>query len=151
MDATGLEAAPPRVATGSPVSRLSGPLAAATVGLSGVLLLAVVDPGQPGHYPACPFRALTGLDCPGCGSLRAVHALAHGDVVAAADSNLLAVLLLPVVLVGWAGWARRSALGRPRGPRVTPARVVYGLLALVVVFWVVRNLPGVGFLPSGPG
>lgn len=133
------------------VGRLSGPIAAASVGAAGVLLVALVDPGQPGHYPLCPFRAMTGLDCPGCGSLRAVHALAHGDLVAAADSNLLAVALLPLVVVGWAGWAWRSARGLPRGPRVVPGAAVYGLLALVAVFWVVRNLPGVGFLPSGPG
>lgn len=140
-----------RTATpGSALARLAGPVASATVALSGVLLVAAVDPNQPGHYPLCPFRAFTGLDCPGCGSLRAVHALAHGDVVGAANDNLLAVLLLPIVVLGWAAWVRRSALGQPRGPRVVPAAVVYALLVLVVVFWVVRNLPGVGFLPSGP-
>ena len=41
--------------------------------------LATVDPNQPGHYPTCPFLATTGFYCPGCGALRAVHDLLHGE------------------------------------------------------------------------
>ena len=47
----------------------------------------MVDPNQPGHYPTDPFLAITGLYCPGCGTLRALHALARGDLLTASTST----------------------------------------------------------------
>ena len=34
------------------------------------------------HLLACPFKKLTGLDCPGCGLQRSIVSLLKGDVVA---------------------------------------------------------------------
>jgi len=103
--------------------------------------VAVVDPNQPGHYPTCPFLAVTGYYCPGCGSLRALHDLAHGDVAGALARNPLMVLAAGGLLVAFVLWARRLWRGLPR-TRVAPAALLYGLLALVVAFWVLRNVPG---------
>jgi hypothetical protein len=139
---------PPTVAR--PAPRLRAPLGVAAVGVGVLGYLAVVDPNQPGHYPACPFRALTGLDCPGCGSLRALHSMAHGDVAGALDQNILTVLAVPLLVGLWVGWLRRSRQGLPR-QRLAPASLLYGLAGLVVAFAVVRNLPGVPFLGSGIG
>ena len=105
----------------------------------------VVDPNQPGHYPSCPFLALTGAYCPGCGSLRAVHALAHGDVGAAVGLNLLAVLAVGALAVIWVRWVRRSWRGQPR-TTVAPAVTLWALAGVVIVFAVVRNLPAGGAL-----
>jgi hypothetical protein len=102
-------------------------------------VIATVDPNEPGHYPTCPFLSLTGAYCPGCGSLRAVHALAHGDVGTAIDRNPLAVLAVPLVVALWLLWARRRVLGRPR-TWAAPAWVINALLVAVVAFWVLRNL-----------
>jgi hypothetical protein len=80
--------------------------------LLGVAYLGVVDPNEPGHYPLCPTQALLGVDCPGCGGLRCVHALTRGDVVGALDHNALAVLvLLPLAVITWALWFRREWRG----------------------------------------
>ena len=104
-----------------------------------------VDPNEAGHYPTCPFLSLTGLACPGCGSLRAVHALAHGDVGAALGLNLLTVLAIVPLVVIWARWLVRSRSGVPRST-VAPAPVLWGLLVVVVAFGVLRNLPAFGWL-----
>lgn len=111
-------------------------------GALGVGVLATLDPNRPGHYPTCPFLFLTGLWCPGCGSLRVVHDLAHLDLLGALDRNPLTVLLMPVVAYAWVGWLLRLT-GRtvPRVGRA-PAAVVWGFLALVLTFWVLRNMPG---------
>ncbi|WP_352301936.1 DUF2752 domain-containing protein [Kineosporia sp. NBRC 101731] len=85
------------------------PLVVAAVTGAATGYLAVVDPNRPGHYPGCPFRALLGVYCPGCGGLRAVHDLAHGDVPAALSSNLLVTLVAPVAVVLWVRWFRRLA------------------------------------------
>ena len=89
--------------------RLVGPLAVGAAAVGVVGLLAVVDPSEPGHYPLCPFRAMTGLDCPGCGTLRGIHELATGHPVAALDRNALAILLVP---------RARHRLGRLAAPDV---------------------------------
>jgi hypothetical protein len=112
-------------------------------------VVATVDPEHPGHYPTCPFLALTGWWCPGCGSLRAVHALTQGEVATAIDRNVLTVLAVPALIVAWAACLRRSITGRARAPRGISPVAIWALLALVVAFGVLRNLPaGSWFAPS---
>jgi len=122
------------------LAALHRPAAVAAAAAATVAYVGAVDPNEPGHYPTCPFLAVTGLFCPGCGSLRAVHAMAQGDVVAAVSSNLLAVLAVLPLAVIWLGWVRRSWRGTPR-ESVAPPLVLWALLVLVVVFAVVRNMP----------
>lgn len=102
-----------------------------------MLAAALGDPTRPGRFPSCPFRALTGLDCPGCGSLRALYELAHGHVVAALDHNAFLVVFLPF---GALVWLRAVTGGR------SPSRVLPGWvwLALVAAWGVIRNLPVFG-------
>ncbi|MFE5489450.1 DUF2752 domain-containing protein [Streptomyces virginiae] len=99
----------------------------------------LADPTRPGRFPSCPFHALTGLDCPGCGSLRALHQLTHGHVFAAMDYNLLLIAALPCIALVWlravTGRTTRRALP-PWGPRVA--------LVVVALWTVVRNLPVLG-------
>ncbi len=117
----------------------------------GLLLVSVAlhvrDPHRSGSWGVCPWLVLTGTYCPGCGGLRAVNDLSHGDVVAAASSNLLLVGALPVL--AWA-WVRRFRDGW-RGVRRyvderAALRTTYVVLGLAVAFWVVRNLPFAGWL-----
>ena len=116
------------------------PVGVAVIAVASVAVVAVVDPNEPGHYPTCPFLAVTGLFCPGCGSLRAVHALAHGDIGQAAGLNILTVLaILPLVVV-WAAWLQRSWRGTQR-TSVLPAPALWALLVAVCAFAVLRNLP----------
>ncbi|HEY5184017.1 MAG TPA: DUF2752 domain-containing protein [Actinomycetes bacterium] len=148
---TSLAADTERAAVRSRGARLVGPLAVAAGVLASVGLLAAVDPNQPGHFPTCPFKAMTGLDCPFCGGLRAVHDLAHGNVVAALDRNVLVVLAVPVVAFAWLQWLRRAVRPGTAPRREVPPWLVRAVIVLVLVFWVVRNIPGVPFLGSGVG
>lgn len=121
--------------------------AAATVAASAAAaVLYAVDPNEPGHYPTCPFLATTGLYCPGCGALRAIHDLLHGDVAGALARNPAVLLALPYLLLALVTWWLRST-GHP-APRSTslPPAVVWGLLVAITVFWVLRNLPGFDWL-----
>lgn len=114
---------------------VAGGLTAATAALR------LRDPHVSGSWGYCPFLVLTGRPCPACGGLRAVNDLTHGDLVAAMSSNLLVVALIPVAVYWWAQWYRAASGRRP--PLGTgPARMwlVWGSLALGVVFGVVRNL-----------
>lgn len=135
------------------LARLRSPLLVA--GATGALALAlhVRDPHASGSWGVCPWLLLTGTSCPGCGSLRAVHDLTDGDVAAAASSNLLLVLALPVVVLLWARWTKRAWSGPEATPShsvaVSPrrAQLLVALFAVVaVVFGVLRNLPAGSWL-----
>jgi hypothetical protein len=131
---------PARAKRRTPAGSLFEPTAVAVAAAAAVSYVAAVDPNQPGHYPGCPVLSLTGFFCPGCGTLRALHALAHGDLVAAAGFNIMAVLAVVGLAVIWVQWTRRRWLGRPRTSTAPPARL-WALLVVVVAFTVVRNLP----------
>jgi hypothetical protein len=127
----------------------AGPLlvAAAVAGLT--LALRLHDPHGYGSWGLCPFKALTGLDCPGCGGLRAVNDLTHGDLSAAAGSNLFFVASIPLLVGLWGVWLwrwRQEARRREETPLrlLTPARArllgsIY--LGALLAFTVFRNTP----------
>jgi hypothetical protein len=126
--------------TGGPRAVLR-PLGVAVAALAATGYVAVVDPNVAGHYPTCPFLAITGWYCPGCGALRAVHALAHGDLSTALARNPFAVVAAGYLAVAWALWLRRTATGRPRR-WLAPPWVLYSVLGAILMFWVLRNVPG---------
>lgn len=125
----------------SPLRRVVRPLAAlVAVGLP-TLYVAAVDPNTPGHYPTCPVLTATGWWCPGCGGLRAVHALTHGELTTAVHDNLLVVLLVGLAAVLWTGWSW-AALTGGRAPRISfglPGTVL--LVLVLTLFMILRNLP----------
>lgn len=137
---SGVGAAVPADARAVPRARLwRGPVLTAALVGAATLLLAVRDPHQEGSYGSCPLYAATGLACPACGGLRATHDLAHGDLAAAWSTNALWVALVPVVVGLWVWWVVRAARGRP-APAL-PAWSAWVLLAAILVFGVLRNLP----------
>lgn len=113
----------------------------------GTAVLAVVDPVTT-HVPLCPLKALTGLDCPFCGSLRAVHALTRFDVARALDHNAMFTLAVPALVICWTVWFLRS-LGRPLPESWRlPARTTAVALAVALAFGVARNVPALAWLGS---
>jgi len=106
---------------------------------SGYLLL--FEPGKSGFFLVCPFRKLTGLACPGCGSTRALHRLIHGDVVAAFHFNPLFVLALPLMLYVLARYTDAAIRGKPINPNRLNAKYIWALFVVIVSFWIFRNTP----------
>lgn len=104
-------------------------------------LLYWFPPDRYGFYPRCWLHELTGLQCPGCGGLRAVHRLLHGQLAAAWRLNPLVY-----VVGGWGvSWAVARWAGRWVGRRWAdffqcPAWG-WGLLVLGLVFGILRNVP----------
>lgn len=123
-------------------SRLYTGLAAGALGLGALAYVGLVNPHQPGSlFPPCPFKLLTGWNCPGCGGLRMTHDLLHGDVSAAVVDNVYLLIGLPLLAV-WSLW--RARRGRPV---LSPVLLV--MLVVTATAWtVVRNLPGFPLVPT---
>jgi hypothetical protein len=104
-----------------------------------LLMLFLFDPTRVRIFPVCTFHRLTELDCPGCGSLRAMHQLLNGNVMTAFRHNPLLIGSLPLFAwIGcrfvWRTWRREP------GWTVRPLWIwIYG--ALWIVFGIARNLP----------
>ncbi|NLA63449.1 MAG: DUF2752 domain-containing protein [Bacteroidales bacterium] len=106
-----------------------------------LFILFYIDPNVYPFFPKCPFLVATGLECPGCGSQRAMHQLLHLNIAGAFRQNPLIVLYLPYVVLGiyleYFG-------GNKRLPRVR--NTLYGksaaiiILISIVLFWIGRNI-----------
>lgn len=110
-----------------------------TLGCVGIWFADPTTPGGPS--PLCPTKALFGIDCPGCGSLRAIYALLHGDIGAAVHYNAVGVVCIALLL--WAFGA--YCVGLWRGRRVRSWQhhrwAAVTLLVVVGVWFVIRNIP----------
>jgi hypothetical protein len=120
-------------------------------GLALALGLQVADPSEPTSFPVCPFYAITDLYCPGCGTLRCLHALLRTDLRSAIDYNVLTVVFAPMLVVarlsiGVAGITGRQLPLAWSAPRWTgwAVGVAFGL------FWILRNLPFAPFTWLAP-
>lgn len=120
------------------LARVGAPLLlAAGIALASVALH-LRDPHE-SSWVTCPLYELTGRYCPGCGGLRAVNDLTHGDVLAAASSNLLFVVSIPLLVYAWTRWVRAEWTGRGVGPIRQPYAVACVVLGAAFVFTVIRN------------
>ena len=107
--------------------------------------LAYVGLGDPHRsdfaFPVCPFKALTGWNCPACGGLRMTHDVLHGDFAAAVVDNVFLLVGMPMLaiwlLVRWR-----------RGQSLMPMPAVVVIAVAAITWTVVRNLPGFPLVPT---
>ena len=116
----------------------------AAAGLAYAAVTALLGVGLP-----CPFHAVTGLWCPGCGVSRMCLALLRLDFAAAWQWNPGLMLILPfLALLGGRAAVRYVRTGQTKPPRWERAVMVL-LAAFLVVYGVARNLPGLTWLAPG--
>lgn len=107
-------------------------MALGVVALIAATALWLWNPAIEGPFPPCPFYWLTGLQCAGCGVLRATHQLLHGDVAAAWALNpvyVVGLALMPFAVAAW--W---------RGALMTKTWHVAVIIAVLVAFTIARNV-----------
>ena len=113
--------------------------------------IALLIPRLHALIPPCPFRSLTGLYCPGCGTGRMAQALVQGDVLAALRFNPVAFALIPVIGYALARDCLR-VFGIARLPRILMSRVTVAAIPwLIAAYWIARNLPWPPFSWLSPG
>lgn len=123
-------------------TRLYGALGTGALLVGGLAYVGLADPHSPGSvFPACPFKLLTGWNCPACGGLRMTHDLLHGDLAAAVVDNVFLLVGLPALLA----WV----LVRWRTERPIFTKSAIAVIAVLAVTWTVaRNLPGFPLVPT---
>jgi hypothetical protein len=128
---------------GTPVFWVLAASATAIAVLAGAVLF-YFDPSRYGFYPICLFHSTTGLLCPACGSLRALHQLLHGHLAAAFHLNPLLVVALPMVVWYAADSAARMRRNEPVRAAISK-RWIWLIVAIGAAVSVWRNIPGSPF------
>ena len=113
-------------------------IVAVLVVLALIIFFSLIDPTTFPFFPRCFFHALTGFECPGCGTSRALHSLVHGKIIAAFSYNPILFLAIPTLLIlVFSQKARRSV------------KIPVAILIVTILYWIARNLPQVqSFLQS---
>jgi Protein of unknown function (DUF2752) len=122
---------------------LSGAYCALTV--ISVASLAFIDPAETTFIPMCPCLLLTGLYCPGCGSLRAIHAITGLRIDRAFGYNPLLVLFLPLFIWFFATNLATACWGPDKIKFSLPPAFAKSLLLIIVAYFVIRNIPAYPF------
>ncbi|MEV7121306.1 MULTISPECIES: DUF2752 domain-containing protein [Kitasatospora] len=118
----------------------AAPLGLLAAGLAAAGYLYTRNPHLPGQaLPFCPWRRLTGLQCPGCGGTRMVWDLMHGDLLAAWHDNAALLLALPFVAAWYLVRLRHGLAGRHWKLRLGP-RAVTAILVAAALWAVGRNV-----------
>ncbi len=113
--------------------------------LLGLVLLVIIykiyNPAEYTYFPKCSFKELTGYKCPGCGSQRAIHALLNFKFSNAIKQNILLVLAMPYVALGFF----LDSIKNPNSKILAWRKLLFGtkaifiILILIVSFWIWRN------------
>lgn len=115
-------------------------MGAAAAGVCAVVWLG--DPTTPGGFlPTCPTKMLLGIDCPGCGTLRMIYSLLHGDITAALRFNAVALAALALLTVAFGVWTFSRVTGRPMASWQHHRWAAPLALVVVIVWFVLRILP----------
>ena len=111
------------------LKRLCTPLCIVAFCGGALVFLYFWSPENISWFPRCPFLVLTGYKCPGCGTLRAIHALLHFRFVEAIELNPFMVASVPLVVILLVSPRLRFS--------VTMGKVIF---AVTMAWWVLRNV-----------
>lgn len=99
------------------------------------------NPAEKSLFPPCPFYKLTGLYCPGCGSIRGLHQILHLNFYRAIEYNVLMVAALPFVLYGLICQYLRYFFDLKIPVLFVRAGYIWTLLGVVIIYAILRNIP----------
>jgi hypothetical protein len=95
---------------------------------------------------ACPFKAITGFPCPGCGGIRAVQHIFHGEHLKALYTNPLSCILFCFcgILPIWSFYDcytnKRTLLNFLRKP--WPKKIIIIVLLIILANWIWNIIKG---------
>ncbi len=99
----------------------------------------VRDPIEQGFTPPCLFFLFTGLHCPGCGTLRALHQLLNGNIRDAFWLNPLIFLSIPFATFLFLIMRSKSLHTKFLRSRFYLNLEILFCFSIVCAYWVLRN------------
>ena len=117
----------------------------AIIVLGAFLIYTLIDPIALGLGIPCPFHAVTGLHCPGCGSQRAIHCAVRGDLSGVSANNVLLWPAVAIVIYHNGVQLYNRNASTPITNYLYKKRTAIIIVTIVILFWILRNIPSAPF------
>jgi hypothetical protein len=140
------QAVPPKIKNPAPPSLVI--FAGVILGMAAASTGAFVfffNPSTHGFYPICVFHQLTGMNCPGCGSTRALYAVLHGNFLLALKDNALFIFTIAFLAARGAWLTAKKLRQKSAGQFISP-EMLWAFLIIAGIFTALRNFPAFSFL-----
>ena len=98
------------------------------------------NPTETNIFPKCPVYGVTGIYCPGCGSQRATHQILKGNIIEGIRHNYLIGLLGLVLSYLAFMFIMNNVLQKGIDNLLHKSKVTMGILVIVILFWILRNI-----------
>ena len=124
----------------------------------GILLLGIglaflyffINPSNVNFFPKCPLYVTTGVYCPGCGSQRATHQLLQFNLIGVLQQNVLYFLGLLVLAYHGIMMLLNSILKKNIYNYIYHPKTPIIILIIILIYWILRNLPYYPFTILAP-
>lgn len=115
----------------------------------GIVLLIVIvvfvysnyNPNNNLWFPKCPFYLTTGFYCPGCGSQRAFYDFLHLNFIDIARKNVLFIFGVFILSYHLVIETINKFLHKHWKNYIYHSKFPIIILIVIILFWIVRNLP----------
>lgn len=107
-----------------------------------------INPETFAYTPKCIFNSITGLHCPGCGTQRALHEVLHGNIWTGLQHNFL--LLFAAIIIPYKLYVSNKSTNSSKKHILHHFASPWFILAIVLGFWILRNIPLDPFLILAP-
>ncbi|MFK5880535.1 MAG: DUF2752 domain-containing protein [Flavobacteriaceae bacterium] len=111
-----------------------------SIGMIVVILYFFINPSF-NFFPRCPLYSTTGIYCPGCGSQRALYDFLHLDFGGVVGHNVLFLFGIFVLIYHFTILGLNTFFSKKYFNLLYHKRTPIIILTLVVVYWIVRNIP----------
>ncbi len=110
------------------------------VGMTIAILYFYFNPNT-AFFPRCPLYTTTGIYCPGCGSQRAFHDLLHLDFKGVIGHNLLFLFGFTILIYHLIIYVLNTFYKKRIKNILYYKKAPIFILVLVIIFWILRNIP----------
>ncbi|SFS31810.1 Protein of unknown function [Lutibacter maritimus] len=110
-------------------------------GMGLLFIYSTINPTNVNFLPKCPLYVTTGIYCPGCGSQRATHYLLNLNFIGVVKQNVLYILGLCIIVYHFLIIAINAVLKKRIYNYIYHPKTPLIILIIVLLFWVLRNLP----------
>jgi len=116
-------------------------IAIAILGLGVILVYVFINPSEVDFLPKCPFYITTGFYCAGCGSQRATHQLLNLNILGVLQQNVFYLFVLLLALYHFIITFMNIKFNKSIYNYIYHPKTPIILLIVVLLFWILRNVP----------